>query len=383
MGDLASRAQYVNETANLAALVEKELGPPLSSSSGILKWYCPMHQEADPSFVVHTRTNTFYCYGACGKGGDVIEYVRWRTGLGFIEALETLEKDLVVLPARTTPIERTKRKNNVTWEHVMSYHNNQKQAEPYFKSRGVEVPTLRAHKLGVRIDWYWMWEQHRQHCYRYTIPDYIMKGNQPLVRGIAMRRDDAMCKEWIDQNPGFCDMVIDKMSKKGVSEEKARKNIIDILFGPKYWKTPGYEGIIFNAQRLLEWTDDGWTYPHLEYIIIVESHMDVLTTEQAGYLTVQVKIGSGVSEQKPETIYGSKKATILRDAFKNVLNIFVVEDSDPAGKQYGKNMINALGRGKIITTPTGMCDANDVYTKGNIHAWLQPYGLPRVLEGTI
>lgn len=47
---------------------------------------CPFHKKDDtPSLKVYEKS--FYCFG-CGKGGDIIKFVREFHGLGFKEACE-------------------------------------------------------------------------------------------------------------------------------------------------------------------------------------------------------------------------------------------------------------------------------------------------------
>jgi DNA primase len=50
---------------------------------------CPFHQERTPSFSVNAADKLFYCFG-CGKGGDLISFVRDTEGLDFAEAVEWL-----------------------------------------------------------------------------------------------------------------------------------------------------------------------------------------------------------------------------------------------------------------------------------------------------
>ena len=50
---------------------------------------CPFHEERTPSFSVNPTEKLFYCFG-CGKGGDLITFVRETEGLDFAEAVETL-----------------------------------------------------------------------------------------------------------------------------------------------------------------------------------------------------------------------------------------------------------------------------------------------------
>ena len=50
---------------------------------------CPFHEERTPSFSVNPAEKLFYCFG-CGKGGDLITFVRESEGLDFAEAVEWL-----------------------------------------------------------------------------------------------------------------------------------------------------------------------------------------------------------------------------------------------------------------------------------------------------
>jgi DNA primase len=50
---------------------------------------CPFHEEKTPSFSVNPVEKLYYCFG-CGKGGDVISFVRETESLDFVEAVEWL-----------------------------------------------------------------------------------------------------------------------------------------------------------------------------------------------------------------------------------------------------------------------------------------------------
>ena len=46
------------------------------AGAGKLQGLCPLHNERSPSFIVYTDQDSFYCFGACKRGGDVIEFTR-------------------------------------------------------------------------------------------------------------------------------------------------------------------------------------------------------------------------------------------------------------------------------------------------------------------
>lgn len=383
MSDIGDRARRIKETVSLLALVKKDLGEPAQEGHAWAKWLCPEHSESDPSFTVHKDTDSWFCYGSCGVGGDVIRYVEWRMGLPFVEAVEHLEREASISASITQPkVTPIKKKiNGVTWQDVLRYHGNREPGLAYFKERGVQTETFDDYWLGARIDWHWKWENNQgkrfeQHCWRYTIPNFLIVPGKNVVRGIIMRRDDAMCVNYLEENPGFRDMVLEHEINRGVSEEHAKARLLDLLFGPKYWKTPGHTGLVFNAQQLIEWRNGQWVPVPLEYVLIQESQMDTLVTVQEGYAAIQAKIGSGFTNGKDP--FNSEKAKGLREAVKEVRNVFIIQDADEAGKAYAMNMFKALGRGTVIQVPAGFKDSNDVYTKGDFNKWMQESGIPRM-----
>lgn len=59
-----------------------------ADTSGEDKIVCPLpnHVEDTPSFNLYDDQNTFHCFGKCGTGGDCIDFVRLKEGIGFVEA---------------------------------------------------------------------------------------------------------------------------------------------------------------------------------------------------------------------------------------------------------------------------------------------------------
>jgi len=55
---------------------------------------CPLHQEKTASFTLYLDSNSFYCHG-CHIGGDVIKLIQQMEGIGFLEAVELLAKEVL------------------------------------------------------------------------------------------------------------------------------------------------------------------------------------------------------------------------------------------------------------------------------------------------
>ncbi len=60
---------------------------------------CPFHQEKTPSFHVEDRKGFYHCFG-CGASGDAIKFLTEAENMGFMEAVETLARDVgMTMPA--------------------------------------------------------------------------------------------------------------------------------------------------------------------------------------------------------------------------------------------------------------------------------------------
>jgi DNA primase len=83
--------QSVRDVVAAANIVEVAgLRTSLRRSSGTrYMGRCPFHEERSPSFSVNADLNLYHCFG-CGKGGDVVTFVRETEGLDFVGAIEWL-----------------------------------------------------------------------------------------------------------------------------------------------------------------------------------------------------------------------------------------------------------------------------------------------------
>jgi len=52
---------------------------------------CPLHEDHQPSFLVNTNKDLFYCYG-CGRGGDVIRFAELYHQVKFPQAVALLHQ---------------------------------------------------------------------------------------------------------------------------------------------------------------------------------------------------------------------------------------------------------------------------------------------------
>ncbi len=80
----------VRDTIAAADMVEVvSARTALRKAGGRYVGRCPFHEERTPSFSVNAADKLYYCFG-CGKGGDVVSFVRESENLDFVEAIEFL-----------------------------------------------------------------------------------------------------------------------------------------------------------------------------------------------------------------------------------------------------------------------------------------------------
>lgn len=72
-------------------LIEDLYPGELKKSGSRLIGKCPFHEEKTGSFFIFPE-NTWYCFGACKEGGDVISFYQKLNDYDFLEAVKYLRK---------------------------------------------------------------------------------------------------------------------------------------------------------------------------------------------------------------------------------------------------------------------------------------------------
>ena len=64
----------------------------IPNTNRVQMFCCPIHNEKTPSFAWYPVQNRWYCFGACAKGGDVIDLYMELNNCDFITAVKELNK---------------------------------------------------------------------------------------------------------------------------------------------------------------------------------------------------------------------------------------------------------------------------------------------------
>jgi len=122
---------------------------------------CPFHEEKTPSFSVNPVDKLYYCFG-CGKGGDLIAFVRETENLDFVAAIEWLaERFRVPLEyEESSPrveAERRRRERlyavleqtTVYFERLLWEGDTGESVRAYLAERGLGEDVTREFRLGL------------------------------------------------------------------------------------------------------------------------------------------------------------------------------------------------------------------------------------------
>ena len=124
------------------------------------KGLCPFHSEKTPSFTVYPDTQSYYCFG-CGKGGDVITFIREIENLDYVEAVKFLaERAGLNMPDDNYDDTLSKKKRRmliINKEAARFFHNYMmspqgKAGLDYWLGRGLSINTIRHFGLGYAPD---------------------------------------------------------------------------------------------------------------------------------------------------------------------------------------------------------------------------------------
>ena len=134
---------------------------PLRKAGARYSGRCPFHEERTPSFSVNPADKLYHCFG-CGKGGDVITFVRETENLDFAGAVEWLaERFRVTLEyEETSPQQEESRKRrdrlHAVLDQAASFYERHlwetaagAPVRAYLESRGLGEAVCREFRLGL------------------------------------------------------------------------------------------------------------------------------------------------------------------------------------------------------------------------------------------
>ncbi len=304
--------------------VVRERVPELKRAGALWQACCPFHQEKSPSFKVDPRRGTWHCYGACGTGGDVIEFIKRHDNVDFHVALKTLsERCGVALPQRRDD-ERRREEAEPRFELMARAQRFYGQflrrpegaeALSYLRGRGLTDETLNAFGIGFSppngralVEATSRQQIPVERLVELGLARVNERGPYDFFRGRVMFpvRDDK------GRTLGF----------------GARRLSDDDEAGPKYVNTP--ETPLFHKGHVFYALDHALAHVRRTgHLIVVEGYTDVMAAHQVGLRTVVAVLGTATTEYHA--------ALVRRSGARRISLLF---DGDSAGL---KATVRALG----------------------------------------
>ena len=310
---------------------------------------CPFHREKTPSFSVVPAKQIFYCFG-CGKGGNVINFIKNIENVEFLDALKMMaDRASVQLPESNDKNERQKsgyfkKLVEINTEAARFYYSNIKdnpggEADLYIQGRKIKEGTTVRFGIG-----------------------YANGSWDSLLKYLKS-------KDYIEKDIETAGLIL--KSKKGTYYDRFRNRImfpiIDIRNrvigfggrlisgeGPKYMNSP--ETPVYNKSTSLYGINIAKN-SKAEKMVIVEGYMDCIALHQAGFSNCVASLGTALT---------IKQARMLK---KMVPEVIIAYDMDQAGRNAalrGLDMIASLGCGvKVLEIPEGKDPDDFIKRNGN------------------
>ena len=314
---------------------------------------CPLpgHTEKTPSFTVNEPGQFYKCFG-CGKGGNVIKFIQEVESVDFFDAIKILaERVKMPIPESDFKNEEEAKKSRDKKERLYSlmrdtavfYAKNLPNADEmleYLYRRGIDEKTVRKFGMGASHDYD-------------SLPKHLAK----LGYSEAEMIEAGVCK---------------KNEKGKIYDFEAKRLIVPIInslerviaFGGRILQDNGFgkylntsETTLFNKKNTLfninnlkkirQETD-------LDYVIMVEGYMDVISLSMAGFENAVASMGTSLT---------LNQAKLLKRYTNKIL---VSYDGDGAGQKATIRSLEIFENEgfevKVVQLPEGL-DPDDVIRK--------------------
>ena len=335
----------VRDVVAAADMVEVVSGrTPLRRASGSrFTGRCPFHEEKTPSFSVNPVEKLYYCFG-CGKGGDVISFVRETENLDFVGAVEWLA-DRFRVPIEVE--EASPQIEAARWRRDRLY-TVLDQTATYFERllwEGDAGATVREYLAGRGLG------EEIAKEFRLGLSPGRGLSDKARERGFTLdelKSAGLVTTRGTDYFPRRLMFPLADARGRVVGFQARKLREDDPLRG-KYVNSP--EGDLFHKSAVLYGL-------HLakaaigkqDFAAVVEGNTDVIALRQAGFEPVVASMGTALTERQ------------LRELGRMTKRLFLCFDADAAGQDAtvrGMELASAQGFDvKIVTLPSGQDPAD-------------------------
>jgi DNA primase len=354
--------ERVVETADMVAIVSART--PLRRVGARWTGRCPFHEERTPSFSVNAERKLFHCFG-CGKGGDLIAFVRETEGLDFAEAVEWLsDRTGVALEyEESSPVAEASRRRRdrlfqvleAAAQYYTRYLCESTKAEPvraYLAERGLGEDVCRQFRLGLSPDGETLPAKARERGFTQA---------ELAAAGLVNRRGN-------DYFAGRLVFALRDPRGRVVGFGARRLSDSDPIRA-KYVNSP--ESELFHKASLVYGLDQARAVIAKEdRAVVVEGYTDVLALHQAGLQSVVASMGTALTP------------TQLKELRRVTGRLYLCFDADAAGEAATLRGMDLAYRQfdevRVVALPPGSDPAEDAEGFEARLANAEPYPRHRV-----
>lgn len=328
---------------------------PLQKKGGKYFGCCPFHHEKTASFCVNENEQYYHCFG-CGVSGDVVKFVMEMESVDFIDACKVLaDKVGMILPEFSSVLadkdkSRNERLLNLLTEAGRYYYRvlrdpvRGKDAMRYLHDRALDDETLKTYGIGLSDS-------------EKGVINYLKsKGfseKEMETCGVCSYGRDFYANRIIVP-------IFNQMGKivafggriyHGEKDVGKYKNSVNTVLFDKS-KT------IYGVNFVKKFKQDTL----LDYIILVEGYMDVISLGAHGIKNAVAGMGTALTDGQ------------ARQLKRLCPNVYVCYDGDEAGRKAAIRNIDPLLNAdmdvKVITLPDGY-DPDDMMRKDGTEAFFK------------
>jgi len=288
---------------------------PLKRAGRSYKACCPFHEERTPSFVVTPDRGTWYCFGACGEGGDIFSFMMKKENVDFRDALQLLAKEAGVELVKPDEDDEGKERETLYDVNAQAAHffrnllhrgPTAQAARGYLQKRGINAAVAESFQLGFAPE---SWDNLRDHL--------VAQGYD-----LALQHKAGLLK-YNEERDSYYDafrnrLMIPICDRQGRIIGFGGRVLDDSV--PKYLNTA--ETPLFHKSSVIYGFDKAYrAIRDADSVVIVEGYMDVIAAQQFGFANVVACMGTAITEEQ------------LRQLQRYTNNFVLALDADNAGQQ--------------------------------------------------
>lgn len=301
------------------------------------KAICPFHNDTHPSMQISPQKQIFKCF-ACGKGGNVITFVKDYEKISFFEALKLLGNRVGInvddKPKSKSPSTIRREQLLQTYESAKNHFlENLEQfggeVITYLDERGLSEETRNKFELGYALDSY------------KGLKNYLLKKSEIPTNILKI---SGLFKQG---NTNSYDMFRNRLifpihSHLGKVVAFGGRKLDETEKGGKYINSPTTE-IYEKGKDVYGLFKTKYEISKMDYSLITEGYMDFLRLYESGFINAVAGLGTALTMEQVKLIGRYSE------------NFILLYDGDIAGQQAamkaGFNIIKSGYSAKVIQLP--------------------------------